>query len=141
MITYFGDLNLFCFHGFACCLRCMEVVRRFLDLRRNRKGAEAFELVAANATIGAPWGIFHGDSEVSKFLKDEENFLRREYLLESSISRIDDYCYQREYRFNAMIRGQSPFPIRTGKYREVFHIDNDSKICLLTCNLQPRRWF
>lgn len=118
----------------------MEVVQEFLRLRREGKSDEAIDLLATDACFSAPWGGMKYGDNVRLFLRDEPTFVRKGYLTNVPVEKIDENTFQRQFKFD---RGM--FEYGNGGYwfgilpvwREIYFV-KDGKIRLVTANKQPR---
>ena len=118
----------------------MDVVQEFLRLRREGNSEGAMSLLSPGACVGAPWGGMKYGDNVSTFLRDEPGFVRKGYLADVPIEKIDENTFQRQFKFD---RGMGEYG--NGGYwfgilpvwREVYFVQ-DGKIRLVTSNKQPR---
>nr|CCC95342.1 unnamed protein product [Trypanosoma congolense IL3000] len=119
--------------------RNMDVVEKFLSLRREGRGEEAYRMLAPGAAMGCPWGGMHYGENVRNFLKDEARFTRKGYLDPVSIEKIDENTFQRKFRWdrgmyeygNSGFKGLGILPM----WREIYFVD-EKGIRLVTANKQ-----
>lgn len=117
----------------------MEVVEKFLALRREGRGAEAYELLAPGASMGCPWGGMHYGENVRDLLNDEAKFAKKGYLDSVPIEKIDENTFQRKFKWdrgmheygNSGFKGLGVLPT----WREIYFVDN-GRIRLVTANKQ-----
>lgn len=115
--------------------RFMEAVEKFLALRRSGDGEAAFACLSRGASLGSPWGGMHRGPRVHDFLTNEPRFVKRGYLEDVPIQRVDENTYQRTFtwdrgmgeRGNTGYWGFGSLP----KWREVYYVQ-DGHIRLVT---------
>ncbi|KAF8281070.1 hypothetical protein TcG_06865 [Trypanosoma cruzi] len=117
----------------------MEVVEKFLALRRDGHGEEAYEMLAPGAALGCPWGGMHHGENVLELLRDEARFVKKGYLDPVPIEKIDENTFQRKFKWdrgmfeygNSGFKGLGILPT----WREIYFVDN-GKIRLVTSDKQ-----
>ncbi|KAG8347315.1 hypothetical protein ERJ75_001195000 [Trypanosoma vivax] len=117
----------------------MEVVEKFISLRREGRGEDAYAMLAPGAAIGCPWGGMHYGDNVRKLLIDETRFVRKGYLDPVPLVEIDKNTFQRKFKWdrgmyeygNSGFKGFGILPV----WREVYFVEN-GKIRLVTADKQ-----
>ncbi|CUG59000.1 Hypothetical protein, putative [Bodo saltans] len=117
----------------------MEVVEEFLRLRREGRGDDAIQLLAPNAAVASPWGGMRYGSSVTEYLKDESTFVKKGFLDNVPIQKIDENTFQREFTWDRGMfeYGNFGFISHLPKWREMYFV-KDGQIRLVTANKQPR---
>lgn len=123
----------------------MNVIQKFLDLRRNGEGEAAYACLAPGASIGCPWGGMHRGDRVREILNEESKFVKKGYLDDVPIQQLDEMTFQRTFKWDRGMaeRGNSGFwglgVLPT--WREVYYV-KDGQIRLITSDkLRKNRTF
>lgn len=119
----------------------MDTVSEFVRLRREGKVDEAITLLAPNASLGAPWGGQRYGENVKEFLRDEVSFVKKGYLRDCPVEKIDDNTYQRKFQWDRGMfeygNSGTPLSINLPKWREMYFLQ-DGKIRLVVSSKQPQ---
>jgi hypothetical protein len=123
----------------------LEVVKRFLRLRRDGCGADAAAMLHEHATVSCPYGEFQG-SDAVEFLADESSFANKAYLDESApLVMLDNQVISRKYKFKTT-RSNVPGQVALGagmqlraKFVELYFVE-DGKVRNVYCNKLNRHW-
>lgn len=120
----------------------MNIVEEFVRRRRVGDSEGASELLAPNAALGSPWGGLRFGDNVHDYLKEEVSFVKKGYLDEFPVRRIDDNTFVREFRFDRGMYEQGNLGYwflrwNLPKWRELYFV-KDGQIRLVVANKQPR---
>lgn len=113
----------------------MDIVQKFLELRRSGKGEAAYSCLAPGAAFGCPWGGMHRGERVREVLTSEPHFVKKGYLDDVPITALDDVTFQRTFTWdrgmtengNSGYFGFGALP----RWREVYYV-KDGQIRLVT---------
>ncbi|EPY32726.1 hypothetical protein STCU_00794 [Strigomonas culicis] len=122
----------------------MDVVKKFLQLRRDGKGEEAYEMLAPGATFASPWGGLQYGARAHDILVDEARFTKRGHLVDAPIEQIGENTFQRKYQFDRGVFetgnvGWSWFHFYP-TWRELYFVEH-GQIRLVTIDKVPQKKF
>lgn len=100
-------------------------------------------MLAPNAALGSPWGGLRFGDNVVSYLHEEPLFVKKGYLDEVPIQRIDDNTFVREFKWDRGMfeygnLGYSWLQWNLPKWREMYFV-KDGQIRLVVANKQPRQ--